>query len=85
MNEVKGKRIIGLDMHPDVFAAAALSADQSRQKIKKPLPQADKRYGYCFPPRLNSIHVITCLSTCPVRNKRGMYFKTYNYLNHKLS
>jgi transposase len=31
MNEEKGKRIIGLDMHPDVFAAAALSADQSRQ------------------------------------------------------
>ena len=31
MNEQKGKRIIGLDMHPDVFAAAALSADQSRQ------------------------------------------------------
>lgn len=27
MNNDQGKRIIGLDMHPDVFAAAALSAD----------------------------------------------------------
>lgn len=25
MNEMKGKRIVGLDMHPDVFSAAALS------------------------------------------------------------
>ena len=31
MNEENGKRIIGLDMHPDVFAAAALSVDPSRQ------------------------------------------------------
>jgi len=27
MNENQGKRIIGLDMHPDVYAAAALSVD----------------------------------------------------------
>lgn len=31
MNQTEGKRIIGLDMHPDVFAAAALSADAKRQ------------------------------------------------------
>jgi len=31
MNRTEGKRIIGLDMHPDVFAAAALSADALRQ------------------------------------------------------
>jgi transposase len=31
MNLTEGKRIIGLDMHPDVFAAAALGADAKRQ------------------------------------------------------
>lgn len=31
MNPTEGKRIIGLDMHPDVFAAAALSVDPKRQ------------------------------------------------------
>jgi transposase len=31
MNQTEGKRIIGLDMHPDVFAAAALSTDAKRQ------------------------------------------------------
>lgn len=31
MKQTEGKRIIGLDMHPDVFAAAALSADPKRQ------------------------------------------------------
>ena len=31
MNPTEGKRIIGLDMHPDVFAAAALSVDAKRQ------------------------------------------------------
>jgi hypothetical protein len=31
MNETEAKRIIGLDMHPDVFAAAALDADPRRQ------------------------------------------------------
>jgi transposase len=31
MNQNKVKRIIGLDMHPDVFAAAALSADPMQQ------------------------------------------------------
>jgi len=34
MNEDKGKRIIGLDMHPDVFAAAALSVDPKRQNAE---------------------------------------------------
>jgi len=31
MNQTEGKRIIGLDMHPDVFAAAALSVDARQQ------------------------------------------------------
>lgn len=31
MNQTEGKRIIGLDMHPDVFAAAALGADAKRE------------------------------------------------------
>lgn len=31
MNPNESKRIIGLDMHPDVFAAAALSVDPKRQ------------------------------------------------------
>jgi len=31
MNQTEGKRIIGLDMHPDVFAAAALSVDARRE------------------------------------------------------
>jgi transposase len=31
MNQNESKRIIGLDMHPDVFAAAALSVDAKRQ------------------------------------------------------
>lgn len=31
MNQTEGKRIIGLDMHPDVFAAAALSVDAKKQ------------------------------------------------------
>lgn len=31
MNQSEGKRIIGLDMHPDVFAAAALSVDAQRE------------------------------------------------------
>ena len=31
MNEEQGKRIIGLDMHPDVFAAAALVGSNAVQ------------------------------------------------------
>ena len=31
MNQTEGKRIIGLDMHPDVFAAAALQVDAEKQ------------------------------------------------------
>jgi transposase len=34
MNQEQGKRIIGLDMHPDVFAAAALSADPKQQSAE---------------------------------------------------
>jgi transposase len=43
MNQDKAKRIIGLDMHPDVFAAAALSADPKRQNadwVQDRLPTA---------------------------------------------
>jgi hypothetical protein len=31
MNQNESKRIIGLDRHPDVFAAAALSVDPKQQ------------------------------------------------------
>lgn len=44
MNQTEGKRIIGLDMHPDVFAAAALSADVQRQDadwVQDRLPTAE--------------------------------------------
>ena len=30
MNQNEGKRIIGLDLHPDVFTAAALSVEASQ-------------------------------------------------------
>jgi hypothetical protein len=33
MKETEAKRIIGLDMHPDVFAAAALDADPKQQTV----------------------------------------------------
>ena len=43
MNNDQGKRIIGLDMHPDVFAAAALRVDAKQQSadwVRDRLPTA---------------------------------------------
>lgn len=34
MNETNGKRIVGLDMHPDVFSAAALSGRAEQARIE---------------------------------------------------
>ena len=46
MNEVQSKRIIGLDMHPDVFAAAALVGSDATQAR---MEWVQDRQGYFWP------------------------------------